>query len=405
MRDTPEQPEQNITPPTGAPPESAAMPATRPPTKARAKPGVKAGAKAGAKSGSRPKASAKKAQARNASVMSAAEPSEIDPRRLQQQMERQMLAVTRLLQEHDFATDEEANAFLQQLMEQGGQIGLAPLTPLDEAQELIYQAMDAKGKRREKLARQALAISPDCADAYVLLAESTRDPQEARQFFEEGMRAGERALGDLFAQLAADKAFWSYVESRPYMRARQGLADVLWATDERQEAIGHLQEMLRLNPNDNQGVRYILISWLLTVGDDKSLKAVEKLLRQFNEESATWAYSRLLLTLRRKGHGRAAENALLQAMAANPFVPFYLLGVLSLPKQAPEVYGIGDENEAIMYLDEGGAEAWLQNEQHIIWLAETLMRLAPPELQEGPAARESEIIPMPGSRGRPRKRK
>lgn len=335
-----------------------------------------------------------------------AEAAEIDPLRMQRQLEQQMVAMTRLLQEQDFATDEEANAFLEQLMAQGGPIELTPMTPLDEAQELIYQAMDAKGKRREKLAHQALAISPDCADAYVLLAESTRDPQKARGLFEEGMRAGERALGDMFAQIAADKAFWSYVESRPYMRARQGLADALWAINERQEAIGHLQEMLRLNPDDNQGVRYLLISWLLAIGDETSLKAAEKLHRQFDEESATWAYSRLLLTLRRKGkgQGRAADNALLQAMATNPFVPFYLLDILPIPKQSPEFYNPGDENEAIIYLDNGGAEAWLQNGQNILWLAEALVRLAPPELREEPATPEIEIVPMPPSRP-PRKRK
>jgi len=36
---------------------------------------------------------------------------------------------------------------------------------LFEAQDLIYEAFDARGARRAALARQALAISPDCAGA------------------------------------------------------------------------------------------------------------------------------------------------------------------------------------------------------------------------------------------------
>jgi len=49
------------------------------------------------------------------------------------------------------------------------------------------------------------------------------------------------------------------------------LAEVLWHPGEREVVIAHLQDMLRLNPGDNQGLRYTLASWLLTVGDDTAL--------------------------------------------------------------------------------------------------------------------------------------
>ena len=42
------------------------------------------------------------------------------------------------------------------------------------------------------------------------------------------------------------------------MRARVGLVHALWTAGRRAEAVQHLQDMLRLNPNDNQGVRYTL---------------------------------------------------------------------------------------------------------------------------------------------------
>jgi len=320
-------------------------------------------------------------------------------------MERQLAAVSRLLEQQDFASEAEANAFLQQLTAQGGPIALAPETPLDEAQELIYQALEARGKRRETLARQALAISPDCADAYVLLAEATTDPHRARDLYEQAKQAGERAIGpEMFAQLLQDHAFWSYIESRPYMRARMGLSDVLWALDERQAAINEQQEMLRLNPGDNQGVRYGLLSRLLIVGDDLALKQAEKLLKHYPDEmSAFWAYNRLLLTLLRKGGGREAEAALEQAMDANPFVPFYLVGALPPPKQMPEYYGMGDQNEAITYLAEGGAEAWATHNQHILWLAESLLKLAPTNLfEESDGESDGEAPPPPPNPRQPR---
>src|SRR5262245_39736743 len=45
-------------------------------------------------------------------------------------------------------------------------------TPLGRAQELMYQAFEQRDPdERVRLAHEALEVSPDCADAYVLLAE------------------------------------------------------------------------------------------------------------------------------------------------------------------------------------------------------------------------------------------
>ena len=103
-------------------------------------------------------------------------------------------------------------------------------------------------------------LSPDCADAYVLLAEQARNRKEALELFEQGVAAGERALGP---QMFRDEVgnFWGILETRPYMRARLGLAECLWTSGRRDESVVHLQDMLRLNPGDNQGLRLILVNW------------------------------------------------------------------------------------------------------------------------------------------------
>ena len=138
-------------------------------------------------------------------------------------------------------------------------------TPLDRAQEVMYRAFEATGSEQVRLARKALEISPDCADAYVLLAEHAATAEEARKHYEQGVAAGERALGkQAFEEYAGQ--FWGLLETRPYMRARQGLAQCLWEAGRREEAAEHYQEMLRLNPNDNQGVRYSLATLLLGPG-------------------------------------------------------------------------------------------------------------------------------------------
>jgi tetratricopeptide (TPR) repeat protein len=292
----------------------------------------------------------------------------------QRTIEKQMAAVARLLEEQEFESIEEAEAFLQATLASGELPTPAPATPLEQAQDVVYQALEATGKRRLDLARKALTISADCADAYVLLAESTTDIQEARRLYEQGVQAGERALGaEVFDEVAGE--FWDLIETRPYMRARHRLAEVQWRLGEREAAIGHARGLLRLNPGDNQGIRYLLATWLLAVGDDAGL---ESLLTDYPEEwSANWAYTRVLLTFRRSGAGRKADQALKHALEVNPHVPLYLLGIASPPKQFPAYYGIGDENEAIVYVTEAG-EAWLAAPEALAWLAEALLRLTPP---------------------------
>lgn len=287
-------------------------------------------------------------------------------------MEQPMAQIGRLLQSHDFASIEEANAFIQQMLATGGLPDNVPQTPLDQAQEVIYQALEATGKRRVTLARKALTLSPDCADAYVLLAEATRDPLEAKAFYEQGVEAGERALGPQpFAEDVGH--FWGIMETRPYMRARQGLAEVLWVLGERQDAIGHATDMLRLNPGDNQGIRYLLANWLLAAGEDDAL---DRLLKAYPDEgSAAWAYTRALLTFRRKGAGSAATRALKAALRTNPHVPFYLFGLRELPAELPGYIGMGDESEAVSYVAESITN-WIDTAGALDWFAGIMERLA-----------------------------
>jgi hypothetical protein len=149
------------------------------------------------------------------------------------------------------------------------------------------------------------------------------------------------------------------------MRAREGLALVLWYQEERQAAIEHAQALLRLNPGDNQGIRYRLITWLLVTGDDA---AARQLLDQYKDDGgASWEYSRALLLFRRFGEGRRADRALAAAIETNPYVMLYLLGARELPDQRPALVEPGGETEAIEYVGDG-AFAWLETPGSLEWL-------------------------------------
>ena len=93
---------------------------------------------------------------------------------------------------------------------------------LRSAAALLHRAFQADDPAEvARLARQSLEIWPDCADAYVLLAEQARGPQEALDLYALGVEAAERDLGPEAFRDAVGH-FWGALPTRPYMRPGTG---------------------------------------------------------------------------------------------------------------------------------------------------------------------------------------
>jgi tetratricopeptide (TPR) repeat protein len=280
-------------------------------------------------------------------------------------MERLTAEVQRFTQSSLFESLEDANAALRQRF--SGPIDDLPstaTTPLEKAQDLVYRAFDARGRRRIQLARKALELSADCADAFVVLAEASRTAEAARALYEQAVAAGERALGpDVFAQEAG--GFWGLVHTRPYMRARLGLAQTLEGLDRNDEAIEHYRELIRLDAGDHQGVRYALLSALLLAGRDAESAA---LIEQFGDDpTAIWHYGRALVVFRREGDSRAARECLRTAQRTNRHVPMYITGDDEWPGPEPTTYAPGSREEAVI-CDTDLGDAWRATPDAIRWL-------------------------------------
>lgn len=237
---------------------------------------------------------------------------------------------------------------------------------LEAAQNLVYEAWEAgSAKQRVALAQEALATSPLCADAHVILARHAERKSDAElDHWRRGVEAGEKALGKkAFTELEGH--FWGVHETRPYMRARAGLADALWTRGEKDAAIDHLRDMLRLNPGDNQGLRYVFAGRLLDAGRDAELAA------HFDaypdDGGAAWEWTKALAAFRSKGDTAASRKLLTEAIATNKHVPAYMLGDKPTPKQMPSSYSMGGEDEAVLYVVEGAA-SWAGVPGALDWL-------------------------------------
>jgi tetratricopeptide (TPR) repeat protein len=239
---------------------------------------------------------------------------------------------------------------------------------IDEADALIDEAWDEPDPhKRVALAKQALEIDPDCIDAYVLLSDEAPTRGEALGLLRQAVAAGERIMGpDAFER--HDNRFWLAPDTRPYMHARHELANFLWVQGNRNEAIEHYRELLRLNPHDHQGVRYVLAACLLS--EDRNDEA-EQHFQAYEENTADWLYGRTLLAYRKEGESAGANELLAQAYRVNRHVPLYLLGEEPLPTVLPELIDPGGESEAMIYAS-GSLPAWKGTPGAVTWLRQTL---------------------------------
>lgn len=153
------------------------------------------------------------------------------------------------------------------------------------------------------------------------------------------------------------------------MRARLGLANMLFRMNRQDEALAHYRDMLRLNPGDNQGVRDLILDLLMQLQRDDEAR---ELLEQYKDDwTAVWLYSRALLLFREGGASAHANKALAEAFEENPFVPDYVTGKKRVPNRLPEMVGWGEESEAIAYASDHlnywritpGAVEWLTQQK------------------------------------------
>ena len=280
-------------------------------------------------------------------------------------LEKTQLDIQRMIDAQDFGSMDQLQEFLNQNVVGKEIPHPGEMTPLEQAQDMVYQAFEARGRKQVQLVRKALEICPDCADAYVLLAERSSDIEQARDYYAEGMAAGERVLGEEFFQEDSGH-FWGILQTRPYMRARLGLAQCLEELGDINEAVRHYRELLRLNPNDNQGVRHMLLPCLLEMNADDEVSELLKK-NKGDEVLASWCYTRALLTFRQKGDITIARKHLRKAIDVNKYVPKYLLEYEEMPDFLPSGYSPGSEGEAVICVFEL-ADVWQQTEGAMEWL-------------------------------------
>lgn len=272
--------------------------------------------------------------------------------------ERVMAEMHRFLAKQKVGTPEEAMRLVNDRFK--GPIDAIPstsTTQLEKAQDLCWKAWDARGRRKRLLARAALELSSDCADAYVLLAREATAWDERVKLLREGVAAGERALGR--KRFKSGDPFWGDVTTRPYMRAAHDLMEALRDGDDDDlfEAMRLGERLIELNPGDNQGVRFGLISLAFDLDE---LDVARRVLAQYAQDRrALLEYPRALLAFKEEGDTARSRKLLRRAIASNRFAIEYFAGRGEPEEGYPDTYAFGSIEEAALVFDEFES-AWLE---------------------------------------------
>lgn len=206
----------------------------------------------------------------------------------------------------------------------------------------------SSGKLRRRLAETALQLDPECAGAYLVLAEEADEAEAAGELLVKGMDVARRALGEPFFKRNKGH-FWLLTETRPYMMLCSSYAEARWYAGDTKEAARMMEHMLELNPGDNLGARYLLLPVYI---HDRKWSEADRLLQQYGKDdiTATFAYDRMLMEYQRNGVTPKLNKLFREARETNRHVPDYLFGTKRLPSVVPSAVGFGDVNEAIEYV-------------------------------------------------------
>ena len=159
---------------------------------------------------------------------------------------------------------------------------------LGEAQDLVYDGWDLYSRDprgAKECFEEALELDPDLADAYNGLAGLAVDKarfEEAESLYRTAYEKAKAAVG---TEDPKAFAWWGELETRPYMRARHGLGLLLMKLGRYREAVVEFKDLLGRNPNDNQGIRYLVAPARLLDGDiDGALDEFEWYRRQYPDD-------------------------------------------------------------------------------------------------------------------------
>jgi tetratricopeptide (TPR) repeat protein len=205
-------------------------------------------------------------------------------------------------------------------------------SPAEIAHGLVRTALRLLSMRKRlQLLQAALDRDPECFPARIELADAEFGQgnwKSCGEAYDEIIRRGEYLRND------PSTVWWKDAETRPYLRAVYGKAMTEWHLSRFAESADHLEYLLKCNPADNQGVRFLIpMLHLLAEKPPKAaryFKTYEKTYpNDFKEPSFLFGWA---LSCSLDGHERSARNKYIEGILRNIYIAPMLLEVDEPPR-------------------------------------------------------------------------
>jgi len=219
-----------------------------------------------------------------------------------------MRDLSRVLGQQEFGSLDDVTAFVEKEVMRKPLRHVQPTTDRERAEDLVVTARLERttSKLRAQVAK-ALKLDADCVSAHLLLAEVAESSATSLAHCRDSIAAGDRVLAEQLGDEGA--SIWHHPIGRQYLSAR----------------------------------------------------------RVFDDCSAAWMFTTALHRYRTLGPVAAAAKALRAAVRENPPVVPMLIGEAPLPDELPYTFGMGDPDEATLYVHES-TSSWYDAAGSMEWL-------------------------------------
>ena len=220
-------------------------------------------------------------------------------------------------------------------------------TPLDDAYEMLEKAENAKSKSQAiKYAKEAYKISPACFDAILFQVDLEEDPNKMWELLDTGLKKEEERLKrEGYFDKENIGIFYGIFETRPYIRGLYDKVNYLIAEGKIKQARDVCKEILRLNNNDNMGIRYTLMAIYAFLEEENDIL---KLYKKYKEEHLEMLFP-LFVYYYKKGDNKKALEYLERINKANPnFVKIFKGNIKVEDNVSDGYYSKGDSSEVFV---------------------------------------------------------
>lgn len=191
-----------------------------------------------------------------------------------------------------------------------------PKTKAENAQLLAYAAYTSTN--RTENSEKIQQLDPTNPDALLLEAEVETDLKQKELLLQKAIASSKERF-----EPEMDVA-WLYVPNRLYLRSLFLLGNFYWEQDRFEKAFPVYYELLRLNPGDHQGARYLAVSTLIALD---RLPEAESLIDHYEEElsdNAFYAWFKWSIERKKTFLSQATQDLYVRAVDQNPYVKKYI---------------------------------------------------------------------------------